>query len=314
MKQSVSHYMMPGDTEASVRQVVEDLGLDGIENLIYGETPAAHPAKQLTIGCHLAYFPVWMNFYLGKKEWYEKDFPTPEDRQRVFGGETVEAWLTQIRNNIHAALAEEPEYLVWHVADCRNLDIWTRQFQYSNREILKKTVEVYHQVEKEIPSHVQVLFENIFWPGLYQLDSAEVDYFFTLLGKDNVGIMLDTGHLMNTNLDLQTEADGADYVCQVVRNLGDMKSLVKGIHLSCSLSAEYQKATWGKVPDVINPTVIGHHIISIDQHRPFQTDAARRIVDTVEPEYLTHELFGREYGVPVEEVRIQLEGLKGIRD
>ncbi len=301
--------MMPGDTEESVQQVVAALGLDGIENLIYGEQPAAHPAKHITVGCHLAYWPVWMNFYLGKKEWYEKDFPTPEDRKRVFGGETVEDWLKRMKNNIHAALAEEPAYLVWHVADCRNLDIWTRKFQYTNREILEKTVEIYRQVEKEIPNHVQVLFENIFWPGLYQLDPADVDYFFSALGKDNVGIMLDTGHLMNTNLNLRTEADGADYVCQVVNALGSMKSVVKGIHLSCSLSADYQKATWGKIPDVVNQEVIGRHIISIDQHRPFQTDAARRIVDTVEPLYLTHELFGRTHGVPEEEVRRQLAAL-----
>ena len=244
MKQSVSHYMMPEDTEEHIQAMVDALGLDGIENLIYGEEPAAHPAKHVTVGCHLAYFPVWMDFYLGKKEWYEKDFPTQADRKRVFGGETVEDWMSKIKNNIHAALAEEPEYLVWHVADCRNLDIWTRKFQYTNLEILEETADVYNQVVKEIPAHVQVLFENIFWPGLYQLDPAEVDYFFTLLGRDNVGIMLDTGHLMNTNLDLQTEADGADYVCQVVNRLGSMKSLVKGIHLSCSLSGAYQKATW----------------------------------------------------------------------
>lgn len=311
MKQSVSHYMMPGDSEESIQQVVNALGLDGIENLVYGEVPAAHPMKSLTVGCHLAYWPVWMNFYLRKKEWYEKDFPAAADRKQVFGGDTVEAWLSKIKNNIHAALAEEPEYLVWHVADCRNPDIWTRQFQYTDLEILENTAEIYNQVAKEIPPHVWVLFENIFWPGLYQLDPREVDFFFSKLKGNRVGIMLDTGHLMNTNLDLKTEADGADYVCQVVQNLGTMKSLVKGIHLSCSLSAEYQKATWGKLPDMINPTVIGNHIMSIDQHRPFTTDAARKIVDTIEPLYLTHELFGRSYGIPEEEVKRQMAAIRG---
>lgn len=311
MKQSVSHYMMPDDTAEDIQAIVDSLGLDGIENLIYGETPAAHPVPQLTVGCHLAYWPVWMNFYLGKKEWYEKDFPTPADRKRVFGGETVEDWMQKIRNNIQASLVEKPAYLVWHVADCRNRDIWTREFQYTNREILAKTAELYSQVAKDIPDTVEVLFENIFWPGLYALDPAEVDYFFSLLPGKNVGIMLDTGHLMNTNLDLQTEADGADYVCQVAKNLGTMKSLIRGMHLSCSLSAEYQKATLGKVPDKWDATVIGNHIISIDQHRPFTTDAARRIVDTVEPAYLTHELFGQSYGIPVEKVRTQMRAMGG---
>ena len=309
VKQSVSHYMMPGDKEEDIRAIVCALGLDGIENLIYGEVPAAHPVPGLTVGCHLAYWPVWMNFYLGKKEWYEKDFPTIADRKRVFGGETVEEWLRKIRNNIRAALVEKPAYLVWHVADCRNVDIWTREFQYTNREILAKTAELYGQVADEIPSTVEVLFENIFWPGLYDLKPEEVDYFFSLLPGKNVGIMLDTGHLMNTNIDLETEAEAADFVCQVVKHLGTMKSLIRGIHLSCSLSGAYQKATWGKVPKTWNAEIIGRHIISIDQHRPFTTDAARHIVETVEPEYLTHELFGKSYGIPVEEVKRQLKAL-----
>ena len=62
---------------------------------------------------------------------------------------------------------------------------------------------------------------------------------------------------------------------------------------------------------MINPTVIGNHIMSIDQHRPFTTDAARKIVDTIEPLYLTHELFGRSYGIPEEEVKRQMAAMRG---
>ena len=36
MKQSVSHYVMPDEKEEATAELVHRLGLDGIENLIYG--------------------------------------------------------------------------------------------------------------------------------------------------------------------------------------------------------------------------------------------------------------------------------------
>lgn len=67
MKQSVSHYMMPYDREEDIEKTLRKLHLDGIENLIYGTEPALHPADRITLGCHLAYWPDWMDFYLGKR-------------------------------------------------------------------------------------------------------------------------------------------------------------------------------------------------------------------------------------------------------
>lgn len=307
MKQSVSHYMMPHDREEEIENAVRRLHLDGIENLIYGTSPAPRPAGKITVGCHLAYWPEWMNFYLGRSDLYTKDFPTSKSLIDYYGGLTVDDWLERIRKNIRAALAEHPAYLVWHVADCMTEEIWTRHFHYDNRDVLKAAAEIYSLVSNEVPNQVYVLFENIFWPGLYTLEPKEVDYFFSLLPGSNTGIMLDTGHLMNTNPDLETEADGAGYVCQVVKRLGSLHSLIKGIHLSCSLSGAYQKSLDGRPPDVITPEIIGRHIISIDQHRPFQTDAAQQIIDCVEPEYVTHELFGSDFSIPEGKVRQQMQ-------
>lgn len=90
-----------------------------------------------------------------------------------------------------------------------------------------------------------------------------------------------------------------------------MKDLIKGIHLSCSISGNYQRTHVGPPPAEITPEIIGYHIISIDQHRPFTTDAAKRIVDTVEPEFLTHELFGPDFSIPVDKVTTQRKAIMG---
>lgn len=302
--------MMPGEQEEDIKAVLQELGMDGIENLIYGEKPADHPVPSLTVGCHLSYWPDWLNFYLGRKDLYTSDFPTEQSIRDSFGGTTVEDWEKKIRRNIEAALAEEPEYLVWHVANCTIEETWTRHFRYGNKDVLKAASEVYGRVADAVPPSVSVLFENVFWPGLYRMEPEDVDYFFSLLPGNNVGIMLDTGHLMNTNWNIRSEEEGADYICQVIDRLGSLKSLIRGIHMSCSISGEYQK-NHRNVPEIITPQVISRHISSIDQHRPFQTDAARRIVEKIGPDFLTHELFGEDMGIPREKIIMQRNAVNG---
>lgn len=53
--------------------------------------------------------------------------------------------------------------------------------------------------------------------------------------------MLDTGHLMNTNPELQTEQDGIEYILKTVKALGEDRKLIRGLHLNCSLSGDYVK-------------------------------------------------------------------------
>lgn len=47
------------------------------------------------------------------------------------------------------------------------------------------------------------------------------------------------------------------------------------------------------------------HISSIDQHRPFQTGAAKQILDVLRPEILVHELFDETFSAAADKVRIQ---------
>jgi hypothetical protein len=294
MKQSVSFYRMDDDKEDDVIAWAKGLGLDGVENLTYGYTPSKTPFTRATVGCHLHFWPTWMDFYTGNTEALHKEFPADDDVKRVFGALTPSGWIEKIKENIKTALAEQPAYLVWHVADCATEEIWTKQFRYSSKEILKAAAGVFHQVESVIPDNVYCLFENIFWPGLTMLHPEEVSYFLKELHSDHVGIMLDTGHLMNLNPNLTSEEEGADFVCETVKNLGEDRHWIKGIHLSCSLSGAFQKTASHVPPKKITPDVIYTRIRSIDQHRPFHSTAAKRIIETVQPLFVTHELFGND--------------------
>ena len=95
----------------------------------------------------------------------KNQFPDEKALTAYYGACDTDGWLEEIRKNIRAALAEKPEYLVWHVADCTLEEAWTRQFYYTSKDVLRETAAIYNAVSEEVPETVEVLFENIFWPG-----------------------------------------------------------------------------------------------------------------------------------------------------
>ena len=184
-----------------LHQMVRDMGVDGIEQFIYSLDPVANKYKDITVGVHLNYWPYWMDFWLKKAKRLKQQFRNIRERNKYFkDAMSCDEWLSVIRRNIGAALALGPEYLVWHVAEANNEEAFTFEFNYSDREVLTAAADVFNSVCDEIPAQVPVLFENLWWPGLRLTDVRNVKYFFERMQRRNVGIMLDTGHLMNTNV------------------------------------------------------------------------------------------------------------------
>ena len=119
---------------------------------------------------------------------------------------------------------------------------------------------------------------------------------------------------MITNPDLTSEKEAALYIRESMKQLGEMRALVKGIHLSCSLSGAYIRQFRREMPVPLTNQVMMRHICSLDHHDPFQTRAAREIVEAVEPDYVTHELFGNTFAEAVEKARKQALLVTGARE
>lgn len=306
MKQLVTYYRMAEDREEEIESLVYGAGFDGVENLIYGTKAAVRPFSRVTQGVHLKYWPYWMDFYLGNQEALAKNFKNREALSAFYGGDTPEEWISYIKGNIQAALAEKPHYLVWHVQENTVEESYTWRFHYSDREVLRHVAEVYRAVKHLIPDGVYVLFENLFWPGLFHMEPAKVEYFFNELGDpSHTGLLFDTGHYMVTNPDLQNEAEAAAFIEKMAGNLGELTSLIKGVHLSCSLSGDYVKHFKREAPKDCDWPMLMRHVCALDRHEPFQTDAAKRIVEALKPEYVTHELFGNTFAEALEKARGQ---------
>lgn len=286
---------------------VKKLGLDGIEHLVYGRETPEPTFKESSVGAHLAYWPYWMGFWTNNRERMKREFKSARAKNDYyFGALNKDEWLSVIQQNLIAAENVKPEYMVWHVSEADVKETYTFDFQYSDREVLEATARVFNAVSIAIPSHVTVLFENLWWPGLRLTDKENVRFFFDSIQRKNTGIMLDTGHLMNTNPELRSEEEAADFICRTVDNLGELAGLIKGVHLSCSLSGEYQKTFVRECPRHTTFGSLYKHIVSIDQHKPFRTKAARRILDYIQPDYVTHELIYNTLDELEEMLEIQL--------
>lgn len=291
----------------TLEEYIKNIGADGIEQYVYKITSDETRYIEHTIGVHLNYWPYWMDFWLKKSKRIKQHFPTIKARNEYYGqAMNTDEWLSIIRRNIGTALEAKPEYLVWHVAEANNEEIFTYQFNYTDREVLSAAKNIFNAVADEIPADTLVLFENLWWPGLRLTDVNQVKYFFDGLNHKNVGIMLDTGHLMNTNTELKSEAEGIQYICQTVKNLGEYKNLIKGIHLNYSLSGSYQKEHTNIPLSQIDSKAIWQHITSIDQHKPFTVDAVKEIINLINPEYIVHELSYQDLNDMEQKVKQQI--------
>lgn len=274
----------------SLARYLEDSKLDGVELFLPRELH--QNLIEETIGIHLPYLPFWLDLWYGNERRLEEQFADEAERQQYLrGADSRDTWCEAVRSSLVRAVRYEPEYLVWHVSEANREEIFTRTFYYTDENVLDATVELFRAVGDVIPPHIKILFENLWWPGLRLTAPQLVGQFLDKIGRDNIGIMLDTGHLLNTNTSLRSEREGAEYILQTVDKLGEVGGYIHGMHLQCSLSGEYVEHHPCIRPQGLSLEEELAHIMRIDHHRPFRTDAMKRVIERIEPTWLVHELY-----------------------
>lgn len=263
--------------------------LDGLEMMFCdSRNDAIHKHYQVQ-GVHLSFWPCWLDFWRGDQQELLRQFGSAAKIETYYGSSNREGWLNLYRKNIRKAKAAGARYLVFHVGHARTTELFNWQFSATNRAIIEATVEVVNELADELPENMALLFENLWWPGLTLKDKDLTEMLLNGVKHSNIGIMLDTGHLMNTNQDIKNEAEGIDYILQILTNLGSCRQAIRGIHLHKSLSGRYVKQSFGKTAQEHTMAEIMYHVLNIDQHLPFALPKVQRIVEWVQPEYLVHE-------------------------
>lgn len=280
---------MIGGSADGLRALLAELGVDGIEALFCDPWDLKVLPAEHIHGVHLNFWPTWIDFWRGDRRALTRQFGSKANVQACFGGLSPDYLLASFRRDIAQAKAAAAKYVVFHVSHNELDEIYTWNFRVDDKTVIDATAEVVNCLADEIPDDLMILFENLWWPGMTLLDPALADRLLSRVQHSRVGIMLDTGHLMNTNPDLRDERQGVEYVLTVLKRLGSIGRAIRGIHLHQSLSGEYVKASRRLVapePDLVTSMA---HIMQIDQHRPFSDPGARQILEFVQPDFLVHE-------------------------
>lgn len=240
------------------------------------------------------HYPVWLDFWNEDEEGLFEEFSSKEDIINYYGNLDKKVIIDKYREEIKIAEKLNAEYAVFHVSNVRTKDCFNYEFTYTDKEVVDATIEIVNEIFKGLDNNITILFENLWWPGLKMTDPELVRYFIENIEYKNKGIMLDTGHLLNTNLDINNEEEGIEYLIETISNLGDMKDYIKGIHLSKSLSGKYVKEQIEKYKNKdidyseVNNEII-YHILNIDEHKPFTDNKINNLIEMINPKFLVYE-------------------------
>jgi hypothetical protein len=180
--------------------------------------------------------------------------------------------------------------------------------------------EIINEATRDSDYAGQILFENLWFPGSMRFDSPdEIALLFEKVDYPQCGLVLDSGHVLNKNLHLRTEAEGIEYLIRTLDNLSEFRHLVKGLHLTRSLSGDYtERLHRGPSPFEGVETfwerfgIAQSHVLQIDQHEPFEDPGIARIFDWISPDYLVFEFFYSDMAEWQTKIARQKRALDGI--
>lgn len=272
------------------------LGLDGIEGIVDPVDVDASFPPELLAGYHLVFYPDWLDFYRQNEKALLRKFGSWGMVEKVYKGTKPEDLMCQFKDDLAYALSMHTPYAVFHVSDVSLEEGYSYRWLHTDREVLDGAVEFINELLRGVEPTFDFLVENQWWPGFTFTEPEKTEYLLSRIEYPRVGIMLDTGHLMNTNPKLRTQAQGIEYILDMIRLHGKLKSRILGLHFHQSLSGAYVRKNTGRLPENF-PTDYFEaffreypHIESIDRHRPWTDPRCVRILDEVCPRYLTHEL------------------------
>ncbi|MCK8823654.1 sugar phosphate isomerase/epimerase family protein [Fuchsiella alkaliacetigena] len=236
--------------------------------------------QELIVGMHLAYYLDWL----------------PLNEGLVSNIELEEVRETY-RQQLDLARQLQVDYVVFHASSVTPAEIFTQQFNYNDREVLESVAEVINDIIKDLDLNFKLLFENLWWSGLTFLSQEDTLDFLKQVNYEEVGLLLDTGHLMNTSLRLNNEKQALDYLNSILQSLPKIWDFIYGVHLHKSLSGSYRYQHREKIYQQFKDSdslaekeeLVREFITKSDQHLPFTEVSPAELLQMLKPEYLIHE-------------------------
>ena len=186
--------------------------------------------------------------------------------------------------------------MVFHVSDVSLEEGYTYKWLHSDMEVLDGAIDFINHLLWHVEPTFDFLVENQWWPGFRFTEPEKTEYLLSRIDYPRVGIMLDTGHLMNANTKICTQADGIAWIMKNIVEHGELSKRIYGLHFHQSVSGAYVRKHTGFLPPEFtddyfhNFSISYPHVQRIDRHLPWTDPNCVKILDAVQPKYLTHEL------------------------
>ena len=294
-------------------------GYDGIELQIIDDPEEGLIDPALVVGLHMACVPCWYALWAGDEKGLLDEFGTLEEAERYYGGPlTRETLLNKFRRDLYWADRFSAEYLVFHIAESRVIESFTEDYLRTDEEICKTCAEILDTLFADRPASQLLLLENLWQPGMNLRRPEITRDMLAAVKYPNKGIMLDTGHLMNTNTAVNTQEQGLAWIHRVLdahKSAGfDLCSAVRGMHLNASISGALAERVKKDPPKLEGSyqdrtSKMFFHVFERDQHKPFVVSGVKELVEHLSPDYLTTEIISFDLDDRREKNMLQLESL-----
>ncbi len=213
------------------------------------------------------------------------------------GGERKEL-IQHYRKDLDYAMRVGAEYVVFHVVQVDDEEGFTYQRKHTDREVIDAAAAFINELLDGQNYSFWFLMENLWWPGLTFLEPEDTRGLIRQVHYKKKGFMLDTGHYLHTDLELQTQEEAVEALHRMLDRQEDMIPYIKGIHLQQSLTGDYVKE-WLRTPHDLPPDPterfckVYEHIFRIDKHEPFTAAGVKGLVERIAPLYVTYEYITR---------------------
>lgn len=211
------------------------------------------------------------------------------DRQKLIEG---------YRRDLDYATRMGAEYVVFHVVQVDDEEGITYKLKHTDREVIEEAADFINELLDGQKYDFWFLMENLWWPGLTFLHPEDTQILLDRVHYEKKGFMLDTGHFLHTNLDLETQEEGVTYIQKMLDAHRNMISYIKGIHLQQSLTGDYVKKWLQSVHELPKDPMerfckVYEHIFQIVRHEPFTAEGVEDLVRRIDPLYVTYEYITR---------------------
>ena len=311
-----SYSLCPFGSWEAVCGPLRALGLDGLELVADPSNLPEELPYGDTSGYHMTFFSDWLDFYRGDEAAVLRKFGSWEAAEGVFGGRTPEDLLQRFREDLALGRSFGTPYMVFHVSDVSIEENYTYRWLHSDYEVMDAAIEVLNTLLRDTPPEFELLVENQWWPGFTFTEPEKTEYLLSRIDYPRKGIMLDTGHLMNCDRSIRSQADGVRFILRMLEKHGALAKAVRGVHFHQSVSGRYVRTHTGALPADFNGdylhdmSICYPHIQRIDRHLPWTDPDCARILEYISPAYLTHELSSGPRRSQLSALRRQLGTLK----